>query len=106
MNGGIETDFPLTVTGRVSRRSLNGTIGSGGRQLELSTVNGSIELKRAGGKELDALRASARVTGGHREARAGRRVPSFVFVQGCLCRDAVARGRSLMHSPAPWERQD
>ena len=50
VNGDIETDFPLTVTGRISRRSLNGTIGSGGRLLEVSTVNGSIELKRAGGK--------------------------------------------------------
>jgi hypothetical protein len=47
VNGGIETDFPLTVTGRVSRRKLEGTIGSGGRLLELSTVNGGIELRKA-----------------------------------------------------------
>jgi hypothetical protein len=50
VNGDIETEFPLTVTGRISRRSLSGTIGAGGRLLEVSTVNGSIELKKAGGK--------------------------------------------------------
>jgi len=27
---------------------MNGTIGSGGRRLELSTVNGSIKLRKAG----------------------------------------------------------
>ncbi len=47
VNGDIQTDFPLTVTGRISRRKLEGTIGSGGRLLELSTVNGGIELRKA-----------------------------------------------------------
>ena len=47
VNGDITTDFPLTVEGRFGPRSLNGTIGSGGRDLELSTVNGSIRLRRA-----------------------------------------------------------
>src|SRR6266699_2142441 len=46
VNGDIETDFPLTVTGRLGPRSLRGTIGSGGRQLALSTVNGSIKLRK------------------------------------------------------------
>jgi hypothetical protein len=54
VNGDIETDFPLSVRGRISRRTLNGTIGAGGRLLEVSTVNGSIELKRAGGKAASA----------------------------------------------------
>ena len=45
VNGEIETDFPLQVTGRVSRRRLTGTIGGGGRSLELETVNGSIRLR-------------------------------------------------------------
>jgi DUF4097 and DUF4098 domain-containing protein YvlB len=49
VNGSIETDFPLSVQGKISRRSLHGTIGAGGRLLEVSTVNGSIELKRVGG---------------------------------------------------------
>src|SRR5438445_74623 len=47
VNGEIETDFPLTVTGRFSRRTLSGTIGGGGgRSLELETVNGSIRLHK------------------------------------------------------------
>jgi hypothetical protein len=46
VNGDIETDFPLTVRGRFSRRSLQGTIGGGGRELELETVNGGIRLSR------------------------------------------------------------
>ncbi|MCL4846314.1 MAG: DUF4097 family beta strand repeat protein [Acidobacteria bacterium] len=46
VNGSISTDFPLTVQGRVDRRRLDGTIGAGGRTLDLKTVNGSIRLKR------------------------------------------------------------
>jgi len=46
LNGSINSDFPITVTGQVSRRRLSGTIGSGGRPLDLQTVNGSITLKR------------------------------------------------------------
>ena len=46
LNGSITSDFPITVTGQVSRRRLSGTIGSGGRPLDLQTVNGSITLKR------------------------------------------------------------
>ena len=46
LNGSIESDFPITVTGQVSRRRLHGTIGSGGRELQLKTVNGSIKLLR------------------------------------------------------------
>jgi hypothetical protein len=44
VNGGIESDFSISVRGRFSRRSLQGTIGSGGRELELETVNGGIRL--------------------------------------------------------------
>jgi hypothetical protein len=47
LNGDISTDFPLTILGRISRRHLTGTIGSGGRELSLKTVNGSIRLRRA-----------------------------------------------------------
>jgi hypothetical protein len=46
VNGGIETDFPLMVIGRLGPRRVNGTIGAGGRRLELSTVNGTIRLRR------------------------------------------------------------
>ena len=47
MNGEIETDFPLTVTGRFGPRRLNGRIGSGGRTLSLETVNGAVRIRRA-----------------------------------------------------------
>ena len=46
VNGEVSTDFPLTATGRISRRHLQGTIGSGGRRLDLETVNGSVRLRR------------------------------------------------------------
>jgi DUF4097 and DUF4098 domain-containing protein YvlB len=46
VNGDIITDFPLMVTGRLGPRHLTGTIGSGGRRLDLTTVNGSIRLRK------------------------------------------------------------
>ena len=46
LNGSITSDFPITVTGEVTRRRVYGTIGSGGRELNLKTVNGSIKLLR------------------------------------------------------------
>ncbi|MEE8571982.1 MAG: hypothetical protein V3T20_01860 [Gemmatimonadota bacterium] len=46
VNGSLETDFPLTVQGRWGPKSLRGTIGNGGRGLHMSTVNGSIRLRR------------------------------------------------------------
>jgi len=47
VNGEMDTDFPLTVMGKFGPRHLRGTIGNGGRSLELSTVNGSIHLRKA-----------------------------------------------------------
>jgi DUF4097 and DUF4098 domain-containing protein YvlB len=47
LNGSIMSDFPITMIGQVSPRRLRGTIGNGGRTLNLSTVNGSIKLLRA-----------------------------------------------------------
>src|SRR5207245_9779751 len=44
LNGSITADFPLTITGQVGPRRLRGTIGNGGPELNLSTVNGSIKL--------------------------------------------------------------
>src|SRR5213594_649437 len=46
VNGDIETDWPLIISGRISQRRLKGTIGAGGRGLSLSTVNGEIKLDR------------------------------------------------------------
>ena len=47
VNGGISTDFPLQVEGRINRRRVRGTIGSGGPELSLSTVNGAIRIRKA-----------------------------------------------------------
>jgi hypothetical protein len=46
VNGGISSDFPLTLQGSFSKRRLSGTIGGGGPQLALMTVNGGIRLLR------------------------------------------------------------
>src|SRR2546422_9754215 len=46
VNGEIESDYPLMVTGRFGPRRLRGTIGAGGRSLNLSTVNGEIRLRK------------------------------------------------------------
>ncbi len=46
VNGSIDSDFPILMSGQVSRRSLRGTIGDGGPELRVSTVNGSIRLRR------------------------------------------------------------
>jgi DUF4097 and DUF4098 domain-containing protein YvlB len=45
-NGSIQTDFPIQVSGRISKTRLRGTIGQGGRRLRLITGNGTIELRR------------------------------------------------------------
>lgn len=47
-NGDVWSDFPLTLQGRMSRKHMSGTIGDGGRELLLKTLNGSIRLKRVG----------------------------------------------------------
>lgn len=46
VNGGLDTDFPLTVQGRWGPRRMSGTIGQGGRSLNIKTVNGSLELRK------------------------------------------------------------
>jgi hypothetical protein len=47
-NGAINSDFPLNVTEQKGRKELKGTIESGGRELILKTLNGSISLRIAG----------------------------------------------------------
>lgn len=44
VNGSIKSDFPLTVQGSFSGRSLSGTLGGGGTRIELSNVNGSMHI--------------------------------------------------------------
>jgi hypothetical protein len=47
MNGSIRTDFPITVQGKFLLRKLEGKIGGGGSSIDLSTVNGGIEIVKA-----------------------------------------------------------
>jgi hypothetical protein len=46
VNGGIEADFPLQVKGKWGPKSARGTLGSGGRSLDLETVNGAIRIRK------------------------------------------------------------
>lgn len=44
-NGSVHTDLPITVTGKVSKSKLAGTIGTGEGNLHLETYNGSIKIR-------------------------------------------------------------
>ena len=44
-NGSINTDLPITVTGKMSKGELKGTIGAGEGNLHIETHNGSIKIK-------------------------------------------------------------
>jgi Putative adhesin len=46
VNGRLHTDFPMTVEGSMGGRHMEGRIGSGGRELVVETVNGSVELRK------------------------------------------------------------
>jgi hypothetical protein len=46
VNGHLSSDFPLTVEGSFSPRRMHATLGKGGATLRLSTVNGSIRLRK------------------------------------------------------------
>jgi DUF4097 and DUF4098 domain-containing protein YvlB len=46
VHGGIDSDFPLTISGRWGPRHASGRIGNGGRDIRASSVNGSIELRK------------------------------------------------------------
>ena len=45
VNGGMRTDFPITVSGSISRR-LSLTLGSGGAPVRATTTNGGVILER------------------------------------------------------------
>ncbi len=47
VNGHISSDYPLTVQGRFSPRHVRATIGDGGRDLVVKTVNGSVQIRRS-----------------------------------------------------------
>jgi DUF4097 and DUF4098 domain-containing protein YvlB len=44
-NGSINTDLPITVTGKITKKKLTGTLGTGEGELYLETHNGSIKIK-------------------------------------------------------------
>lgn len=46
VNGSLSSDFPLSVSGRITPKHLRATIGRGGRRIRLTTVNGSVELRK------------------------------------------------------------
>ncbi|HTQ59259.1 MAG TPA: DUF4097 family beta strand repeat-containing protein [Candidatus Solibacter sp.] len=46
-NGGIQTDFPVTIQGRFGPKFLSGTVGAGGRDLKVATTNGKIALNKS-----------------------------------------------------------
>ena len=46
VNGNVRSDFPLTLEGRIDPRRIRGVIGSGGRKLRVSTVNGNLEIRK------------------------------------------------------------
>lgn len=49
VNGRLNTDLPLTIqssSGKFGPKHISGTIGGGGRQLKLNTVNGSVNLEK------------------------------------------------------------
>jgi hypothetical protein len=48
VNGGIRSDFPVTVTGRIQPRprSMDVNLGSGGPLIHVSTTNGAVHLSR------------------------------------------------------------
>jgi hypothetical protein len=48
VNGGLSTDFPLTVSGRFMRNSVRGTLGQGGRTIVVRATNGDVALRRSG----------------------------------------------------------
>jgi hypothetical protein len=47
-NGGIQSDFPLTISSGMIGKHIHGTVGQGGRRLELHTTNGSVKLRKLG----------------------------------------------------------
>ena len=47
VSGNLDSDFALTLNGRMSRHSLEARIGKGGRELEVHTVSGNVRLRAA-----------------------------------------------------------
>ena len=50
-NGDIVSDFPITITGRLSKTRIRGTINGGGSRVRLTSGNGQIELRSGSSRE-------------------------------------------------------
>ena len=48
VNGRFQTDWPVTISGRIDPHHLRATLGKGGRRIRLRTVNGNVELRKRG----------------------------------------------------------
>lgn len=46
LHGSITSDYPVQLSGRWGPRHASGTIGRGGREIAIETVNGDIELRK------------------------------------------------------------
>ncbi len=46
VNGGIRSDFPVTVSGQLRPKNLDFNLGSGGPLIHVSTTNGGVNLRR------------------------------------------------------------
>jgi hypothetical protein len=46
LHGSISSDYPVQLSGRFGPRRASGTIGRGGREIDMETVNGDIELRK------------------------------------------------------------
>ena len=75
MNGRVETDFPLQLTGKISPRHVRGTIGSGGMTLRLSTINGSVMIRRPDGRPVVAPEAPIPPRAPHARSRRATATP-------------------------------
>jgi hypothetical protein len=45
VSGSLDTEFPITLNGRMRRNSLEARIGQGGRELDVTTVSGDVTLR-------------------------------------------------------------
>jgi DUF4097 and DUF4098 domain-containing protein YvlB len=46
VNGSVDSDLPITLLGELKRGQLKGTIGSGGKRISISAINGRVQLRR------------------------------------------------------------
>jgi len=46
VNGGIQSDFPVQVSGNIKPRNLDFNVGGGGALIHVTTTNGGVHLKR------------------------------------------------------------